>query len=210
MILRLHLLSRFRRNTSGAVALEFSLVMLICIALTLGALDGAFAYFQWLRTDKGLQEGIRMAVVSDYVLTDLGSFDCYNAASADYGQPCSGSTVKIPTANCISDGSATSCTCIASCSAAVSMGNVSQAAFDAIVARIQVYNPDLQATNLTISYADVGLGFAGRPGGAVPAVTLSIRNFPYDFFVLNNLFQLPQINMPAMTTTLTGEDQASG
>ncbi|WP_288901500.1 TadE/TadG family type IV pilus assembly protein [uncultured Sneathiella sp.] len=210
MIIRLHILSRFRRNTSGAVALEFSLVMLLCIALTLGALDGAFAYFQWLRTDKGLQEGIRMAVVSDYVLTDLGSFDCYNATSADYGQSCAGSTVKIPTANCISDGSAVSCSCVASCSAAVSMGNVSQAAFDAIVARIQVYNPDLQATNLSISYADVGLGFAGRPGGAVPAVTLSIRNFPYDFFVLNNLFQLPQINMPAMTTTLTGEDQASG
>lgn len=203
-------LSRFGKNTCGAVALEFSLVMLICIALTLGALDGAFAYFQWIKTEKGLQEGIRTAVVSDYILTDLASFDCFNASSADYGQSCAGSSVKIPTANCTSDGSAVSCTCVASCSAAVGMGNVSQAAFDAIVTRIQVYNPDLLATNLTISYADVGLGFAGRPSGAVPAVTLSIRNFPYDFYVLNNLFGLPQINMPAMNTTLTGEDQASG
>lgn len=202
--------SRFRKDTSAAVALEFSLVMLICIALTLGALDGAFAYFNWLKTDKGLQEGIRTAVVSDYILTDLASFDCYNSASADYGQPCTGSTIKIPTANCTSDGTAVSCTCIASCSGAVDMSNVSQAAFDAIVTRIQVYNPDLLATNLTISYADAGLGFAGRPDGAVPAVTLSIRNFPYDFYVLNTLFNLPQINMPAMPTTLTGEDQASG
>jgi Flp pilus assembly protein TadG len=210
MMKRFSALTRFRSDTGGAVALEFSLVMLICIALTLGAIDGAFAYFNWLKTDKGLQEGIRTAVVSDYVLTDLSSFDCYSAASADYGQPCSGSTIKVPTADCTSDGTAVTCTCIASCSAAVNMANVSQAAFDAILTRIQVYNPDLEATNLTISYADVGLGFAGRPDGAVPAVTLSIRNFPYDFYVLNNLFGLPQINMPAMPTTLTGEDQASG
>jgi len=210
MMSRLNKLARFRKDTCGAAALEFSLVMLICIALTLGTLDGAFAYFQWLKTDKGLQEGIRTAIVSDYVLTDLASFDCYNSSSADYGQSCAGSTVKIPTANCTSDGTAVSCTCVASCSAAVDTSNVSQAAFDAIITRIQVYNPDLQASNLTISYADVGLGFAGRPDGAVPAVTLSIRNFPYDFYVLNNLFNLPQINMPAMPTTLTGEDQASG
>ncbi|GLQ05064.1 TadE/TadG family type IV pilus assembly protein [Sneathiella chinensis] len=198
------------RDTGGAVALEFAVVFLICLALTLGMLDGALAYFQWMRTDKALQEGIRTAVVSDYVLTDLGTFDCHDSSTADWGASCSGSTVKVPTSVCVSDAGAVTCTCTANCGGGVDFSNVNNAAFGAIVTRMQVYNPNLTADNLTVTYTDVGLGFAGRPGGAVPAVTLSIRNFPYDFYVLNGLFNLPQLNMPAMSTTLTGEDQSSG
>lgn len=199
-----------RQNSSGAVAVEFAMVFMFCLALTLGLLDGSFAYFQWIRTDKALQEGIRMAVVSDYVLSDLGSFDCYDGAAAGYGDICSTSTIKIPTASCTSDGAAVTCTCSTNCGGGVNLSNASQNAFDAIIARMQVYSPGLQAQNLVVEYTDVGLGFAGRPDGAVPAITLSLQNMAYDFYVLNGLFNIPQINMPPMSTTLTGEDQSSG
>lgn len=203
-------LTELIQDRSGAVAVEFAMVFIFCLALTLGLLDGTFAYFQWIRTDKALQEGIRTAVVSDYILSDLGSFECFDGSGADWGLPCSGSTLKIPTAKCTSDGTAVTCTCSSNCGGSVNLANVNQTAFDAIVNRMQVYNPNLQAQNLVIAYTDVGLGFAGRPGGAVPAVTLSLQNMAYDFFVLNSLFNIPAINMPSMATTLTGEDQSSG
>jgi len=202
--------SELRRDRSGAVAVEFAMVFIFCLALTLGLLDGTFAYFQWIRTDKALQEGIRTAVVSDYILTDLSSFDCYDGGGANWGLPCSSSVIRIPTARCTSSAGAVTCTCSSNCGGGVDLTNVSSDAFGAVVTRMQVYNSNLAAENLVITYTDVGLGFAGRPGGAVPAITLSLQDMAYDFFVLNSLFNIPQINMPAMSTTLTGEDQASG
>ena len=206
----LHLFECLKRDPSGTVAVEFAMVFIFCLALTLGMLDGTFAYFQWMRTDKALQEGIRTAVVSDYILSDLTTFDCYDGGAAGYGLPCSGSTIKIPNTRCTSSGAAVTCICSSNCGGGVNLTNVSQGAFDTIINRMQVYSPNLQAQNLVIQYSDVGLGFAGRPGGAVPAITLSLQNMAYDFFVINSLFNIPQINMPAMSTTLTGEDQTSG
>jgi hypothetical protein len=70
------------------------------------------------------------------------------------------------------------------------------------------YSP-ITAANVTIVYTQTGLGYAGRPGGPVPTITVSLQNLPFKFFFLSGLIGFANINMPAMTTTITGEGLSS-
>ena len=51
-----------------------------------------------------------------------------------------------------------------------------------------------------------GMGFAGRLGGPVPTITVSLQNLPFQFFFLGGLMRFVNIpNIPA-SVTITGED----
>ena len=41
--------------------------------------------------------------------------------------------------------------------------------------------------NVSVSYAYTGLGFAGRPGGPVPTITVELQNLNFQFFFLGGL-----------------------
>src|SRR5262249_24565465 len=69
--------------------------------------------------------------------------------------------------------------------------------------------PAISAANVTISYAQTGLGYAGRPGGPVPTITVSLQNLHFQFFFLSYLLG-ENISIPAMKTTITAEDLCSG
>ena len=64
--------------------------------------------------------------------------------------------------------------------------------------------------NVRIAYtqpaAPAGLGFAGRPGGPVPTIKISLQNMPFRFFFLGDLLGFRNIQIPDATTTMTGED----
>src|SRR5258708_4269898 len=70
------------------------------------------------------------------------------------------------------------------------------------------YSP-ITAANVTIVYTQTGLGYAGRPGGPVPTIMVSLQNLPFQFFFLSGLMGFANMNMPAMTTTITGEGLSS-
>jgi hypothetical protein len=61
-----------------------------------------------------------------------------------------------------------------------------------------------------VSYRQTGLGYAGRPGGPVPTITIAIRDLPFQFFFLGGLMGFNRIQMPALTTSITAEDLSSG
>jgi hypothetical protein len=63
--------------------------------------------------------------------------------------------------------------------------------------------------NVTITYTQTGLGYAGRPGGPVPTITVSLQNLRFHFFFLDALLGFAEMTMPAMTTTTTGEHLSS-
>ena len=44
--------------------------------------------------------------------------------------------------------------------------------------------------NVVVSYMYSGLGFAGRPGGPVPTITVSLQDIPFQFFFLGGLWAL--------------------
>ena len=92
-------------------------------------------------------------------------------------------------------------------------------AFDAIITRMDgvLRGSDLDATNITIDYSHVGVGFAGRPGmHIVPAVTVRLTGVTFDFMILSFIRPLmfygsdqsttSGIPMPPFTATLSGED----
>jgi hypothetical protein len=58
-----------------------------------------------------------------------------------------------------------------------------------------------------VAYQQTGLGFAGRPGGPVPTITVALQKMTFEFFFLDALGV--KIAMPAMTTTITAEDLCS-
>lgn len=69
--------------------------------------------------------------------------------------------------------------------------------------------PRIDLANVVIEYVDSGLGYAGRPGGPVPTIQVRIQNIPFEFFFLGDLLGFGQINIPPMTSTITGEDLCS-
>jgi hypothetical protein len=54
--------------------------------------------------------------------------------------------------------------------------------------------------------APAGLGYAGRPGGPVPTIRVSLQNMPFRFFFLGTLLGFRNIQIPEVPTTITGED----
>ena len=59
---------------------------------------------------------------------------------------------------------------------------------------------------MMIEYRQTGLGYAGRPGGPVPTITVRLQGIPFEFHFLGGLLGFANIQIPATTTTITGED----
>jgi hypothetical protein len=60
--------------------------------------------------------------------------------------------------------------------------------------------------NVIVRYQYTGLGYAGRPGGPVPTITVSITGLTYDFILIGGLAGLSSMQLPSFATTVTGED----
>jgi len=54
-----------------------------------------------------------------------------------------------------------------------------------------------------------GLGYAGRPSGPMPTITVSLQNLPFEFFFLRGLMGFHDFQIPASTVSLTAEDLSS-
>jgi hypothetical protein len=69
--------------------------------------------------------------------------------------------------------------------------------------------PSVTADNVVIVYRQTGLGYAGRPGGPVPTISVSLQNMQFKFFFISALLGV-NFAIPPMTTTITAEDLCSG
>jgi len=69
--------------------------------------------------------------------------------------------------------------------------------------------PRIAPANVKIVYAQTGLGYAGRPGGPMPTITVSIQNLPFQFYFLGGLMGFRNLQIPASTTSITAEDLSS-
>jgi Flp pilus assembly protein TadG len=196
----------------GGVLVEATVMLGILFVFVLGSVDFLMAFYQWNAAAKAVQVGARIAAVSTPVddgLTDITGLEG-GAAPGDYPPPsfttrtCSGASGG----NCTGGGTynagamnrivygrlgGTSCT-DATSSYAMGMCDV--------FARVT-------PANVVVSYVYSGLGFAGRPGGPVPTVTVSLQNLTFQFYFLGGLLGFNNITIPPLTTTITGEDLSS-
>jgi uncharacterized protein (UPF0333 family) len=201
----------------GAVLVEVSVVMTIMLVFLLGAIEFLFVFYQRNAAAKAVQIGARIAAVSEPVARGLGGL------STEVLGPRVAQGAAMPDFVVTCDGSASRCICssgicpsgLAYNAAAMNtivFGRGSSSCGDAtsfydtgmcdIFARIA-------PANVVITYTQSGLGFAGRPGGPVPTITISLKDLRLQFYFLRGLAGFDDLQMPPLTTSMTAEDLSS-
>jgi Flp pilus assembly protein TadG len=166
------------------------MVLPLLLVLLFGLIDTGRFLWTYNRAEKATQMGARMAVVTNYVSSDIGN---------SYVAACSPGLVQgdvIP-ASCFG-----SITCD---NAGCSSGTQDATAFGTIVSRMQVFLPEIADDNVTIEYSASGLGYAGNPVGPDISPLVTVKVTGLQFTPLTSLM-LASFTMPPFTTSLTAED----
>src|SRR5262245_20526365 len=208
---------RFTRDNDGGVVVATTIMIKMMFMFVLGSIDFLFAFYQWNAATKAVQVGVRIAAVSDPVANGLNGL----SASVVSASLRPGSAMPSFTVTC--DGGTAICNCEGACKGvggynatamrAIVFGRGSKACGDATSAyaagMCDIFNK-ITPTNVRIVYtqpaAPAGLGFAGRPGGPVPTIEISLQNMPFRFFFLGDLLGFRNIQIPGAATTMTSED----
>jgi Flp pilus assembly protein TadG len=210
-------LVRFARDKAGAVLVEVTVVLALMFVVILGSIDLLFAFYQWNAASKAVQIGARIAAVSDPVAIGLNGLS--TAVVNSFVSP--GSVMPSFVVRC--ESKAAACRCIGACAG---VGSYNPAAMNTIIfgrgsssctdatsfyraGMCDIFSR-ITSANVVIIYTQTGLGYAGRPGGPAPTITISIEDLPFQFFFLSGAMGFGNIQIPALTTSITAEDLASG
>ena len=167
-------------------------------------------FYQWNAAAKAVQIGARLAAVSDPVASGLnGLSQAVVGASVPPG-------AAMPKFIVTCDGRTATCTCNGSAPAGglrsydgaamntIVFGRGSSSCSDAKsgdgVGMCDIFSR-ITPTNVKIVYAQTGLGYAGRPGGPTPTITVSLQNLPFQFFFLRGLMGFHDLQIPASTVS---------
>jgi TadE-like protein len=202
----------------GAVMVEVTIMLSLTLVLVLGAIDFLLLFYQWNTAAKAVQIGARLAAVSDPVASGLNNLSrAVVSASVPPG-------AAMPNFVVTCDGRTATCTCNA-VNACLGVRGYDGAAMNTIVfgrgssscsdakstdemGMCDIF-PRVTGANVKIVYAQTGLGYAGRPGGPMPTITVSLQNLPFQFFFLRGLLGFHDLQIPASTVSLTAEDLSS-
>jgi len=204
----LMLLRSFRRNARGASMVEFSIIAFLFFVLIGGLVDFMVGFYQWNSASKALQQGARLASISDPVDSSLKNWSGLGAgiASGDpfpaFTRVCSG------VAQSCSGGGSYSSGAMATIVYGRGQTTCGAVAADRTPAMCDVFGR-VRPNNVIITYQQTGLGFAGRPGGPVPTITVELTGLTFNFVFLNGLLRFAPIPLPPMKTTATGEDMST-
>jgi hypothetical protein len=211
---------RLLRDQSGSVLAETTVAIGFVLIGVLGSVDFLNAVYQWNAAAKAIEMGARIAAVSDPPASGLNALSTAALSSSVYR----GMAMPAFTVTC-NDGGTAGCICTSGTCPGVSYdpsamntivyGRGSSSCGDATdryhTGMCDIF-PRIGLTNVRIVYtqpASGGLGYAGRCGGPVPTITVSIQNLSFQFFFLGRLLGFSNINMPGLRTTITGEDLSS-
>jgi len=205
------------RDQAGAVLVETTVMMALMLIVLLGSIDFLSLLHQWNAATKAVQLGARIAAVSNPVAAGLNnlSIAVVNAALVPPG-----GTMPFFEVRC--DGATERCVCTGVC---LGVGGYDAVAMNAIVfgrgssscgdasssytaGMCDVFER-VKAANVVISYTQTGLGYAGRPGGPAPTITVEIQNLPFQFFFLGGLLRFRAIAIPPLRTSISAEDLSS-
>src|SRR5262245_43270268 len=208
---------RFIRDDNGGVLVEATIMITIMFVFVLGSIDFLFAFYQWNVATKAVQVGARIAALSDTDANWLNSLSAL-VVSASL-RPAS----AMPRFTITCDGGTATCSCHGACIGVagynatamqtIVFGRGSKACGDATssysAGMCDVFDR-ITPANVRIVYtqpaAPAGLGYAGRPGGPVPTIKVSLQNIPFRFFFLGGLLGFRDIQIPNAATTMTAED----
>jgi len=210
-------IARLIRDEEGAVLVEVTVVMVLIFIFILGSVDFLFAFYQWNAVSKAVQVGARIAAVSTPVVSGLNEL---SVAVVNSSVP-PGS--QMPSFQVRCERKSETCQCMGACAG---VGAYNPAAMKTIIFgrgsssctdAASIYEagmcdifPRIADANVVIQYVQTGLGFAGRPGGPVPTISISVGDMPFQFFFLSGILGFDKIQIPASTTSIAAEDLSSG
>ena len=194
----------FLTDRAGAVMAEFALSGIFIIIVLMSIVELSSALWVWNSAAKAVQTGARLAAVSAPVSSDLATMTGLEGGATP-GSPmpyfirvcngatttCSGGTYSVAAMNWIVYGSDGVCNSTTG------------------VRGICDLYPRIQPQNIVITYEQTGMGFAGRPGGPVPSITVRVQDLQFPTPVLGIFSGLANLTMPPFQTTVSGEDLRS-
>src|SRR5262249_30700378 len=198
----------FCRDQRGAVIVEVTIVLTFMFVLVLGGIEFLLFFYQWNAAAKAVQTGARLAAVSDPVASGLNNLSqAVMSASVPPG-------AAMPNFVVTCDGRTATCTCngVNACRGGydraamntIVFGRGSSSCSDAksadLVGMCDIF-PRITPANVKIVYAQTGLGYAGRPGGPLPTITVSLQNLPFQFFFLRGLMGFHDFQIPASSVS---------
>jgi TadE-like protein len=191
------------RDDGGTSTVEFTIVALLFFMLTFGVVEFGYMFWQYNSAAKAAQVGARLAAVSDPVWNQLVSLEDagipgspwttdYDVACSGKDEECEGSGSEYDTdaMQRIVEGRDDAC---------------GQLGPDRYPGMCDIFDR-ITADNVIVTYSNTGLGFAGRPGGPVPTITLQLTGLTFEFIGLGDLLGLGPVTMPDFLVTMTGED----
>jgi Flp pilus assembly protein TadG len=201
------MIRRLIRSDTGSTAAEFGMVLPLLIMFLLGTIDVGRFLWTCNRAEKAVQMGTRYAVATNMVPAGLASYDFATPNVADtvlQGNPVP--AAAFGSASCQLVNGTVTCTCSGTTCSKQS-GTVSTTAFNNVVARMQAFYPGLSASNVVVTYDNVGLGYSGDPNGSdvAPLVTVKLTNLTFAP-MLFSFFQNATVSLPTFSSALTMED----
>jgi Flp pilus assembly protein TadG len=193
---------RFLHDTRGTSAVEFALVTPLVILFLLGLFDSGFYAWRFNQTEKAAQMGLRYAVVTNSVSSDLNTATYVGDTHCTPNPLTAGDTICAAALGRLTCGSA-SCRC----DAAPCPGTARDAAAFANVAkRIRAFAPWVQNQNIEIEYTGSGLGFAGDPNGMSIQPIVGVKLINVSTRPMTGLLFGAQLSLPNIIRSLPMED----
>lgn len=202
------LLRRLLADQSGSAA-EFALVLPLAVILLFGIIDGGRYMWQVNQAEKATQAGARAAASTAMIPAGLVdySFSVTNGIAQGAAVP----AADFPGINCtgVSAATAPNCTWVSNPRLNIAP-NANLASFNRVLSRMQVFMPGLQPQNVTVSYLNSGLGFAGDPNGPDIAPIIRVQLTGMQFRpILTSVFGL-NWGIPASPYSISQEDGQGG
>ena len=220
-----------RQDTSGAVMVEFTAALTVFLLLLFGSVEFANVFYQWNAATKAVQWGARVAAVSNPVAANLTTFTGVENGTLP------GVVLPNGAYDCVCKGSAASCTgtmpgTLTCGYSATALQRIVYGVSSATSCGTSTSNrdmgmchlfPGLTVQNVEVEYQYTGLGYAGRPGGPVPTITVRLHQrltpstvdanvLRFQFILIGGLMKIGNaafpdfIDLPSFATTVTGED----
>ncbi len=198
------LVRRIAKDDAAATAAEFALVVPLLILFIFGIIDVGRFMWEWNTAEKATQMGVRFAVVTDIVPSDLVDYDFTTVAGVIQGAPVSDEL--FPGVSCTGTATEASCTCKTD-GCDFDLGG-DKDAFNNIVGRVSQIYGRVTPENVIVDYDPSGLGFAGNPYGpdVAPIVTVRLQGIEFQP-ILGQIFGAT-IDLAGFASSMTMEDGA--
>lgn len=204
---------KLMRSCRGATAVEFALVLPALIFFLFGTIEAGRLMWTWNKAEKAAQMGVRLAVVTDPVASDMVGYSFLGTDGLGQGDIIPASSYGAMRCAGTAGGGAV-CSCVAGTGPCPWGTAADIEAFRNIYNRMHAIMPELHFDQIMIEYRPSGLGYAGSPYADMPEispiVTVGIVNFPYEPMLLR-MFGISNIIFPSdfFQASMTMED-ASG